>query len=148
MVVSACSRPLNMRVMINVPAQANAETIGKNAATWNAAVPGRRIINTPIKPTAAASQRRKPTLSPRKTIEARIRAMPRNGRSALAGAVRLACGLSAKVALSSLAVVAVGGITGELGGKSSTQLRLSKTIIDRARQAPKTGSRYARLRAQ
>ena len=32
MVVSACSRPLIIRVMISVAAQASAETIGKKAA--------------------------------------------------------------------------------------------------------------------
>src|SRR6266446_4427887 len=72
MVVMTGSLPLIMRVMIIVQAQASAETIGKNAAGWNALEPGRRIISTPIKPTAVASQRRTPTLSPRKTIDSAV----------------------------------------------------------------------------
>src|SRR3982074_813771 len=72
MVVMACSRPLSIRVMIRVQAQASAETSGKNAAGWNADVPGRRMISTPIKPTAVASQRRTPTLSPRKIIDSAV----------------------------------------------------------------------------
>jgi hypothetical protein len=50
---------------------------------------------------------------PRNTVEARIRAMPRNGRSARAGALRLAGGLAGKGnrARSSLADAAGGGVT-------------------------------------
>src|SRR5258707_5081800 len=72
MVVMACSLPLIIRVMIKVQAQASAETIGKNAAGRNALEPGRRIISTPIKPTAVASQQRTPTLSLRKTIDSAV----------------------------------------------------------------------------
>src|SRR5260370_14136794 len=72
MVVMASSLPLIIRVMINVAAQASAEIIGKNAAGWNALVPGRRMINTPINPTAVASQRRMPTLSPRKKNDSAV----------------------------------------------------------------------------
>src|SRR5713226_2500464 len=72
MVVMTGSLPLIMRVMIIVQAQASAETIGKNAAGWNALEPGRRIISTPINPTAVAAQRRTPTLSPRKTIDSAV----------------------------------------------------------------------------
>src|ERR1700682_632925 len=72
MVVMTGSLPLIIRVMIMVQAQASAETIGKNAAGWNALEPGRRIISTPINPTAVASQRRTPTLSPRKTIDSAV----------------------------------------------------------------------------
>src|SRR6266446_4437435 len=72
MVVMTGSLPLIMRVMIIVQAQASAETIGKNAAGWNALEPGRRIISTPINPTAVASQRRTPTLSPRNTIDSAV----------------------------------------------------------------------------
>src|ERR1700690_968285 len=61
-----------MRVMISVQAQASADTSGKNTAGWNALVPGRRIISTPINPTAVASQRRRPTLSPRKMIDSAV----------------------------------------------------------------------------
>src|SRR6202790_1928453 len=64
--------PLIIRVMIMVPAQASAETIRENAAGWNALVPGRTIISTPINPTAVASQRRTPTLSPRNTIDSAV----------------------------------------------------------------------------
>lgn len=69
MVVAARSLPLNMRVVIKVSAQQNADTSGNAAAGWNALEPGRRMISTPINPAAVASQRRKPTLSPRKTID-------------------------------------------------------------------------------
>src|SRR5216684_1848744 len=72
MVVMTGSLPLIIRVMIMVQAQASAETIGKNAAGWNALEPGRRIISTPINPTAVAAQRRTPTLSPRKTIDSAV----------------------------------------------------------------------------
>src|SRR6202171_4978465 len=72
MVVMTGSLPLIIRVMIMVQAQASAETIGKNAAGWNALVPGRTIISTPINPTAVASQRRTPTLSPRNTIDSAV----------------------------------------------------------------------------
>src|SRR5665647_168711 len=72
MVVSACSLPLIIRVMIRVQAQASAETIGKNAAGWNAPVPGRRMISTPIRPSAVAIQRRSPTRSPRNTIDSAV----------------------------------------------------------------------------
>src|SRR5713101_6099077 len=41
MVVMACSLPLIIRVMINVQAQASAETIGKNAAVAEASAIGR-----------------------------------------------------------------------------------------------------------
>src|SRR5882724_1018073 len=72
MVVITCSLPLIIRVMISVQAQASADTSGKNAAGWNALVPGRRMISTPINPTAVASQRRTPTLSPRKKIDSAV----------------------------------------------------------------------------
>src|SRR6202140_3805848 len=72
MVVAARSLPLIMRVMISVQAQASADTSGKNAAGWNALVPGRRMISMPINPTTVASQRRRPTLSPRKTIDSAV----------------------------------------------------------------------------
>ena len=72
MTVEACSRPLIMRVMIIVTAQASADTSGKNAAGWNALVPGRRMISTPARPTTVASHRRKPTLSPRNSIDSAV----------------------------------------------------------------------------
>src|ERR1700732_1939815 len=72
MVVAARSLPLIMRVMIRVQAQASADTSGKNAAGWNALVPGRRMISTPINPTAVASQRRRPTRSARKMIDSAV----------------------------------------------------------------------------
>src|ERR1700738_494610 len=58
--------------------------------------------------------------APRNTVEARISAMPRNGRSARAGAARMADFFSGKgnEALSSLAAAAGGGGTGELGGRN------------------------------
>ena len=49
MVVIARSLPLIIRVMTSVQAQANAETIGNNAAGWNALEPGRRMTSTPIR---------------------------------------------------------------------------------------------------
>src|ERR1700731_2214480 len=55
--------------------------------------------------------------TPRNTVEARISAMPRNGRSARAGAVSTAGFFSGNgnEALSSLAAAAGGGVTVELG---------------------------------
>src|SRR5580698_9230912 len=87
--------------------------------------------------------------APRKTVEARISAMPRNGRSARAGAMRAAGFLSGdgNEALSSLAAAAGGGVNVELGRAISNRVRRQKTIIAPHRQGPKTGSRYARLRA-
>src|SRR5258708_34192279 len=60
--------------------------------------------------------------TPRNTVEARISAMPRNGRSARAGAVRLADFFSGKVnsALSSLAAAAGGGGAAEIRGEKIT----------------------------
>ena len=57
---------------------------------------------------------------PRNTVEARISAMPRNGRSDRAGAMRAADFFSGKGngALSSLAAAAGGGVTAELGRSS------------------------------
>src|SRR6202158_4645560 len=60
--------------------------------------------------------------APRNTVDARISAMPRNGRSARAGAVRFADFFSGSgnAALSSLAAAAGGGGTGKHGrGKQS-----------------------------
>ena len=57
--------------------------------------------------------------TPRNTVEARISAIPLNGRSARAGARRLApflCGKD-KVVLSSLAAAADGGDTAENSGE-------------------------------
>src|SRR5260370_25905114 len=56
--------------------------------------------------------------APRNTVDARISAMPRNGRSARAGAVRAADFFSGKddAALSSLAAAAGGGGQFELPG--------------------------------
>src|SRR3981081_3135066 len=58
--------------------------------------------------------------APRNTVEARISAMPRNGRSARAGAVRAVDFFSGKGngALSSLAAAAGGGVTVELGRRN------------------------------
>src|SRR6266852_8676731 len=55
--------------------------------------------------------------APRNTVDARISAMPRNGRSARAGAARLADFFSGKGngALSSLTAAADGGVTVKLG---------------------------------
>src|SRR4051794_19525277 len=71
-VVTARSRPLIIRVMIKVPAQASAETIGKNAAGWKALDPGLRMISTPTRPVIVASQRRTPTFSPRNAIDSAV----------------------------------------------------------------------------
>src|SRR5260370_575745 len=69
MVVMAASLPLIIRVMIRMQAQDSADTSGKNTAGSNELEPGRRIMSTPISPTAVASQRRTPTLSLKKTID-------------------------------------------------------------------------------
>ena len=42
-----------------------AEPTTSSASGWNAAVPGRTMINAPMKPTMTAAQRRAPTVSPR-----------------------------------------------------------------------------------
>src|ERR1700686_3874891 len=87
--------------------------------------------------------------APRNTVDARISAMPRNGRSARAGAVRTA-DFSGKGngALCSLAAAADGGVTVGLGRQEwSNRASGQKTTIGWHRQGPKTGSRYARLRA-
>src|SRR5471030_2912835 len=86
--------------------------------------------------------------APRNTVEARISAMPRNGRSARAGAVRTFDFFSGNGngALSSRAA-ADGGVTGKLGQELLNRASAQKTIIARHRQGPKTGSGYARLRA-
>ena len=58
--------------------------------------------------------------APRNTVDARINAMPRNGRSARAGATRGAgfFSMTGKDALSSLAAAAGGGVTaGTLGAE-------------------------------
>ncbi len=80
---------------------------------------------------------------------ARISAMPRNGRSARAGATGAAIFFSGKGngMLSSLAAAADGGVKAELGRKLSNWVSVQKMIFGLSRQGPKTGSRYARLRA-
>jgi len=62
---------------------------------------------------------------PRNTVEARISAMPRNGRSARAGALRAAYFFSGngKGALSSLAAAAGGGVTVEARAQFSNRAR-------------------------
>jgi hypothetical protein len=75
--------------------------------------------------------------------------MPRNGRSARAGAVRAVDFFSGKGsgARSSLAAAADGGVTVELSAEIIESGEPLKTTIVRPRQCPKAGSRYARLRA-
>ena len=76
--------------------------------------------------------------------------MPRNGRSARAGAVRFAGFFSGtgNAALSSLAAAAGGGVTAKLGAENGRIGRAPQTtIIGAGRQGPKTGSRYARSSA-
>src|SRR5215218_10050784 len=82
--------------------------------------------------------------APRNTVDARIRTIPRNGLSARAGADRCGGVLSGNAVLSSLGAVADRRGKIELGESDSGQQL--KTPIDPARQAPKTGSGYARLR--
>src|ERR1700686_2681130 len=64
----------------------------------------------------------------RNTVEARISAMPRKGRSARAGTVRMAGFFSGKgsEALSSLAAAAGGGVTAELGWRNYRNRRAPK----------------------
>src|SRR6202022_2281932 len=84
--------------------------------------------------------------APRNTVDARISAMPRNGRSARAGAIRSADFFSdnGNESLSSLTAVAGGGVTIETRVQFSNRARAQKKIIACHRQGPKTGSRYAR----
>src|ERR1700704_3861022 len=88
--------------------------------------------------------------APRNTVEARISAMPRNGRSARAGALRAADFFSGKgdEALSSLAAAAGGGVNLNSGVAIIESGEASKTIIGGREQGPKAGGRYARLRAR
>src|SRR5580692_2157669 len=82
----------------------------------------------------------------RNTVDASIKAMPRNGRSARAGAAWTVAFFpgKGKGALSSLAAAADGGVTVKLNcGKLSNRVSAQKTIIARYLQGPKTGSRYA-----
>src|ERR1035441_7332478 len=62
--------------------------------------------------------------APRKTVEARISAMPRNGRSARAGAGRVADFFSGRgnEALSSLAAAAGGGVPVALGARRNDRI--------------------------
>src|SRR5215471_15489245 len=62
--------------------------------------------------------------TPRNTVDARISAMPLNGRSARAGARRSAIFLAGKgrVALSSLAAAAGGGFTAGNSGEMSNRM--------------------------
>jgi hypothetical protein len=87
---------------------------------------------------------------PRKIVEAKISAMPRNGRSARAGADGAANFFfgNGNETLSSLAAVAEGGGTAKLRRKAKwNQGEPLKTIIRAHGQGRKTGCRYARLRA-
>src|SRR5882724_52350 len=86
---------------------------------------------------------------PRNTVDARISAMPRNGRSARAGAVGSARFFSGNgnEARSSLAAAADGGVTAKTRKIIESGEPL-KTTFARRRQGPETGSRYARLRAR
>src|SRR6195952_2813530 len=88
--------------------------------------------------------------APRNTVDARISAMPRNGRSDRAGAGRAADFFSGKgaAARSSLAAAAGGGVKLKLGAGLSNRASGQKTTIGPSRQGPKTGSGYARLLAQ
>src|ERR1700741_4775291 len=85
---------------------------------------------------------------PRNTVESRISAMPLNGRSARAGARRMARFFTGngRGALWSRAAAAAagGGVTVWLWDNGRIG-RHEKTPIDRGEQHPKTGSRYARL---
>src|SRR3981081_2976802 len=72
--------------------------------------------------------------APRNTVDARISAMPRNGRSARAGAARTADFFSGKGngALSSLAAAAGGGVNLNLGAqKLSNRASTQGTTIAR-----------------
>src|SRR3974390_242067 len=79
---------------------------------------------------------------PRNTVDARISAMPRNGRSARAGAVRFAGFFSGRgnAARSSLAAAAFGGVAAKTGAENwSNRASVQTTIIGAAGQGPKTG---------
>src|ERR1700736_564845 len=79
----------------------------------------KRIHGTSIEGSVAGRYFAVTSETSRKTVEASISAMPRNGRSARAVAVRLADFFSGKAnaALSSLAAAAGGGVTAKLGCK-------------------------------
>src|SRR5262245_5573133 len=84
---------------------------------------------------------------PRKIVDARISAMPLNGRSARAGAFRAADFFSGMGmgALSSRAAVAIGGFTAISMVVISTRARLHKTRKPPNPQGTPAGCRYARL---
>jgi hypothetical protein len=83
---------------------------------------------------------------PRNTVDARINAIPLNGRSVRAGARRADGFRSGKGngSLASLAAAAVGGVTIKTLADVDSGSAM-KTIIASARQHPKTGCRYARM---
>src|SRR3954452_976752 len=83
--------------------------------------------------------------APRNTVDARISAMPRNGRSARAGAARLVRPLSGNGGSSSLVTVARRGGKAENSGVGiGCSVSAQTTTISLDGQGPKTGSRYAR----
>src|SRR5262245_58759566 len=82
---------------------------------------------------------------PRNTVEARISAIPLNGRSARAGALGLAGLRSGRGtgALSSLAAAAGGGFTADSGGGKTESNESKKTPIGGHLQGTIAGCRYA-----
>src|SRR5436305_4704421 len=101
---------------------ANSRVPGSIAGTMISAKVRNRIQAISIDGSVAERYFAVTSEQPRKTVDARISAMPRNGRSARAGAERAAffrCGKGNEAA-SSRAAVAEGGVTVKLGWKNES----------------------------
>src|SRR3979409_1286043 len=124
--------------------RANSRVPGNIAGTMIIANTRNRIHAISIEGSVADRYFAVTSEQPRKIVDARISAMPRNGRSARAGAERSACFFfgNGNEALSSLAAVAEGGVTVKLGRKNTIESgELLKTIIHACGQGRKTGRR-------
>ena len=70
--VEADSDPPILRVSVWRAAYPVAAATGKNAENWNVSLPGRIIINTPMRPMTTAIHRLGPALSPKKMTANRV----------------------------------------------------------------------------
>jgi hypothetical protein len=84
---------------------------------------------------------------PRNTVDVMISAMPRNGRSARAGAERLPVFASGAVSLVNLKAGSWGLENGPPRIESRIEYATNQTTNGQQRQEPKTGPLYARTRA-
>src|SRR5947209_19029105 len=128
---------------------ANSRVPGSIAGTMISANVKNRIQAISIEGNVAERYFAVTSEQPRKTVDANISAMPRNGRSARAGAARAAFFRfgNGNEAASSRAAVAEGGVTAKLGRRENESGEACRTIIRNRRQGIKTGRRYAGLAA-